>query len=311
LLAALGAARALPPPRHADAAVATAAAERRAATAFETMRRAEAFLREERVRQRILPDGEAASDSSGLLGGEMTPLVTTLGSLEAKRLSTNPEWARVLTLKLEEAGISRGDFVAAGFSGSFPGLNLALASACQALGAHLAAVSSVTASTWGANQPGFTWPEMEAMLVEAGRLKRASVAVAAGGDADVASDLDEEGRVLAARIRDAAAARLGVPALRPASFREAVETRLAAYRRSANGRRTALYVNVGGADASIGRSAAFLHLRSGFLPPVPFGRPDEQGVTAHLAHDGVRILVVLNVRELALRWGIPLAGPGA
>jgi tetratricopeptide (TPR) repeat protein len=30
--------------------------------------------------------------------------------------------------------------------------------------ARVVAVSSVTASTWGANQPGFTWPEIEALL---------------------------------------------------------------------------------------------------------------------------------------------------
>lgn len=287
-----------------------AAVARRAAAAADTMARAEAFLRAERERLGIRPEGEAAGDTSGLLGGEVTPLMTTLGSLEAKRLTTNPEWARVLTVRLADAGIGAGDLVAAGFSGSFPGLNLALAAACRALGVELVAISSVTASTWGANQPGFTWPEMEAMLAHRGILDRVSIAVTAGGDADVALDLDAEGRAMAARVRNEAARRLGVPIIEPRDFREAVAKRLAAYRRAANGRRIALYANVGGADASLGRSSAVLRLRSGFLPAVPFGRPREQGVTARLAGEGVPVLVLLNVRDLALRWGVPLASAG-
>lgn len=275
--------------------------------AVETMKRGEARLMAERAREGVPAEGEAADDASGLLGGEVTPLMTTLGSLEAKRLSTNPEWARALTLRLAGAGLGAGDLVAASFSGSFPGLNLALAAACRALDARLVAVSSVTASTWGANQPGFTWPEMEARLVGAGIIPRASIGVTAGGAGDMALDLEAGDRALAWRVRDQAAARLGVPALQPRHFDEAVRLRLAAYRRAANGRRIALYVNVGGAEASMGRSDAVLRLRSGFLPAVPFGRRGEQGVMARLAAEGVPMLMLLNVRELALGWGVPLS----
>jgi poly-gamma-glutamate system protein len=293
------------------AAVASPAASlaKSAAEAAEHMRRAERFLHDERLRRGILADRDALPDWSGLLGAEVTPLMTTLGTLEAKRIATNPEWARVLTIRLAGAGVARGDIVAAGFSGSFPGLNLAIIEACGALGADIVAVSSVTASTWGANQPGFTWPEIEAALVEARLIRRASIAVTAGGDADRALDLEPEGRALACRVRDAAARRLGVPVIDPSDFHDAVRRRLAAYRRAANGRPLALYANIGGADASLGRSAAILRHRSGFLPAAPFGRPGDQGVTARMAADGVPVLLLLNVRDLALRWGVPLAGP--
>jgi poly-gamma-glutamate system protein len=289
----------------------SAALAARAHQAETAMRRAEAFLATERARLGVLPDEEARPDPSGLIGGEVTPLMTTLGSLEAKRIATNPAWARELTLRLAGAGIGSGDVLAASLSGSFPGLNLALAAACQALGAELVAISSVTASTWGANQPGFTWPEIEARLVDAGLVGRVSIAVTAGGEGDVASDLEGEDRKLALAIRDAAARRLGVPALAPAGFDEAVRARLAAYRRVANGRRISLYVNVGGANASLGRSAAILKLRSGFLPPAPVGARHDQGVASLLAAEGVPILMLLNVRDLALRWGIPLSGASA
>jgi poly-gamma-glutamate system protein len=289
------------------AQAAPGAPDSRAAAAMRTMRDAEALIRAAKAEAAV--PAEVAGDATGLIGGEYTPLVTTLGSLEAKRTATNPLWAAVLTRRLSAEGIGPGDVVAAGFSGSFPGLNLAVMAAVRALGAELVAVSSVTASTWGANQPGFTWPEIECRLVRRGILPRASVAIAAGGDDDNARELDPDARAMAGRIRDTAAACLGAVALRPSDLRDAVGQRLSIYRVAANGRPIALYVNVGGTSASLGRSIAVLRLRSGFAPPVPFDRSEDRGVMAMFAEQHVRILTLLNIRDLALRWGVPLAGP--
>ena len=81
---------------------------------------------------------------------------------------------------------------------------------------------------------------------------------------------------------------------------------MAAYRRAANGRRIVLYVNVGGTAASLGSSDAVLRLRSGFLPALPFDRSEGRGVMARFAEQGVPVLTLLNIRDLAIRWGIPL-----
>ena len=279
----------------------------RAARAERAMRDAEAALRAAKAAAGVV--SEAGVDGSGLIGSELTPLVTTLGSLEAKRISTNPVWAAVLTRQMAAVGIGPGDVIAAGFSGSFPGLNLAVAAAADALDAKLMAISSVTASTWGANQPGFTWPEMECLLAPA-IIPRASIAVTAGGDGDMARDLESDGRRMASSIRDDAARRLGAAALTPASVDDAIRQRMSAYRRAANGRAIVLYVNVGGTSASLGESPAVLGLRSGFLRPGPFDRSERRGVMARFAEQGVRVLTLLNIRDLAVRWGVPLTGGG-
>ena len=294
------------PPRRA-AATFGARLEERAAGAERAMRGAEAVLRAAKAAAGIV--SEAGVDPSGLIGSELTPLVTTLGSLEAKRISANPAWAAVLTRQMAAAGIGPGDVIAAGFSGSFPGLNLAVAAAARALDADLIAISSVTASTWGANQPGFTWPEMEC-LVAPGSIPRASIAVTAGGDGDVALDLEPDGRRMAAAIRDETARRLGVAALKPNDFADAIRQRMSAYRKAANGRPIVLYVNVGGTAASLGESSAVLNLRSGFVRPGPFDRSERRGVMARFAEQGVRVLTLLNIRDLAVRWGVPLVVPG-
>ena len=278
----------------------------RANAAGEVMRRAEALIRAAKADSAVSAD--SSGDLSGLIGGEWTPLVTTLGTLESKRTATDPRWAAVLTRRLSAEGIRRGDLIAAGFSGSFPGLNLAVMAAARELGADLVAVSSVTASTWGANQPGFTWPEIECHVVRAGLLPRASAAVTAGGDDDSGSGLEPDAKALAAQIRDQAASCLGAAPLRSSDFRDAVGRRLALYRRAAGGRPIALYINVGGTAASLGRSPTVLRLRSGFVPAVSFDRSEDRGVMARFAEQHVSVLTLLNVRDLALRWGIPLGG---
>jgi poly-gamma-glutamate system protein len=277
---------------------------RRAHAAQSIMERAGEVIRNARRAEGVESEGADARPTSSLIGAEWTMLTTTLGSLEAKRLSTSSGWASALVVRLHAAGLRKGDRVAAGFSGSFPGLNLAVAAACQVLDLKLLAVSSVTASTWGANQPGFTWPEIEARLVEAGVLWQASIAVSVGGASDRGFDLDADARAVAERIARASAGRLRVPVLAPADFDQAVAMRLDAYARASSGRPIQLYVNVGGTEASMGRSLAILRLRNGFLPSVPFDFSRERGVMARFGERGVPVLTLLNVRDLAARWGI-------
>lgn len=266
------------------------------------MGQAESFVRREKIAQGI----PVEVFSRGLIGDEYNELTTTLGSLSAKRTAENPLWASILVKRLWLAGLRRGDLVAAGISGSFPGLNLALALACENLGLRLAAISSVTASTHGANQPGFTWPELEAMLVAQGYFHAVSVGLAAGGSGDVAADLQPEGQALAKAIAERSAARLGARLLVPESEREAIAKRVSLYRDIAEGKRIALYVNIGGTEASLGSSAAVLELSSGFLPAIPFDLSETRGVMAMMMEADIPVLSLLNIRDLALKWGVPI-----
>jgi len=278
------------------------AIEAAAISAETEMSQAESFLTQEKIAAGI----PVEVFSRGLIGDEYNDLTTTLGSLSAKRTAENPLWASVLVKRLWLAGLREGDLVAAGMSGSFPGLNLALALACENLGLRLVAISSVTASTHGANQPGFTWPEMEGMLVAQGFFRAVSAGIAAGGSGDVAADLQPEGRALALAIAERSAARLGARLLVPADERDAAAKRVSLYRDIAKGKRIALYVNIGGTEASLGSSAAVLELSSGFLPAIPFDLSETRGVMAMMMEAGVPVLSLLNIRDLALKWGVPI-----
>lgn len=242
--------------------------------------------------------------SRGLIGDEYNVLTTTLGNLSAKRSAENPEWAEALVRELWRFGLKRGDVLAVGMSGSFPGLNIALISAAQALGLDVLAVSSVTASSYGANQEGFTWPELELHLVKAGIISRTSLGISLGGSDDSGIDLQPEGRELAERIASECSAALGARLLGKGGFSQSVEERLDLYKEAARGRRISLYVNIGGTQASMGEGSAVLELSSGFIEARAFDLGRNRGVMARMMEEGVPVLSLLNIRELGFKWGI-------
>jgi poly-gamma-glutamate system protein len=243
-------------------------------------------------------------DRAALIGVELSPLMTTMGSLESKRLATDPGWARALVWQLAAHGVTGGTTVLASFSGSFPGLNIAVMAACRALDARVVAVSSVTASTWGADEPGVTWPEMEAAIVRAGVLPAASVAIGLGGARDSARDLSEEGRALALGIQQSAASALGAVTLRSTTLAEAVAQRMAAYRAALGATRPVVYVNVGGNHASLGGARADLRHEEGWILPSRTTAAAASSVVAAWLADGVPVLNLLDVKSLARAWGL-------
>ncbi len=249
---------------------------------------------------------EIPPGSRGLVGEAYNDLTTTLGSLSAKMTAENSAWASVLTKELWREGLSRGDFVALGMSGSFPGLNLAFICAAQALGLKVAAVSSVTASTYGANQEGFTWPEIEVLLAGFGIIQPVTKGISLGGEEDRAEDLQLEGQEAALSIAVKSAKVLGAENIGSHGLTVSVDERLALYKKESGASRISLYVNIGGTLASMGQGDAALELSSGFLEPRSFDLGKQRGVMARMMEEGIPVLSLLNVKDLALKWGIPL-----
>ncbi len=254
-------------------------------------------------------DASVDPNRTGLIGVEWSSITTTLGDLQAKRTAANPLWAAYVARRMADAGVREGDVVWATFSGSFPGLNLAVMAAAQAMDVRLYAVSSLTASMWGANLPGFTWADMEAAVRGAGLLSHGSVAVTLGGDYDRGPELfaglagDPGGG--AAALREAAS-RHSWPLLEPRRFAggrgDAHPTTLAeAGRRE----RPSLLINAGGGHASLGdcRDPWPTGLTVG--PRACRGVP---GLMHVMSADGVPVLHLLNVHALAAATGIPFDG---
>jgi poly-gamma-glutamate system protein len=250
---------------------------------------------------------DALNDPNGtcLIGPELSPLFTTLGQLEAKRTSTNPDFAGLIARLLMDAGVGAGDRVAIGASGSFPGLLVAALAAVEALGGEPVTVLSLGSSSFGATRTDFHLLDLHRFMEDGGWVSRRPAAVSLGGSGDSGAGFDPDfRRSLIQEIRHE-----GIPLLDAPDLRANVVERMAVYGEPA------AFINIGGAEANLGTSPKILEVPPGLSEEMALPPLQQRGVLFEMAARGVPVIHLLHVQGLALRYGlpwdpIPLPGPG-
>ena len=236
-----------------------------------------------------------------LIGPEYTPLFTTLGQLEAKRTTTNPDVAALLAHLFGRAGVSAGDTIAVGASASFPALLIATQCAAEEMRVHPVVVLSVGASSYGATRPDFNLLDMHQLLVAKGVLRTSAAAVSLGGEGDVGAEFEESLTGSIARRVEAS----GIPFLHDPTLRGSVAKRMEIYGGVLGKRPVAAFVNIGGSDANIGTSPLVLDVRPGVHTDLELPAPRERGVLYEMAAQGVPVIHLLYIRGLVLQHGLP------
>lgn len=237
---------------------------------------------------------------SQLIGEEYTPITTTLGTYDAKVLSANPEFAAVAVELLSSGGIKRGDTVAMNMSSSFPALNIAAIAAVDALGAKPIIVSSVGASTWGANRPDFTWLDMEKELVDNGVWPWRSSAAGIGGGSDQGYGLSPEGMA----VINSAIQRTGIRPVGGTTLSEAIECRLSLYKKENQGYLPKVLVNVGGNHVIFGEHGHDAFLREGLTIGYRPSLAMSEGLAAEFIKNNRSVIHFINIQRLAARYNI-------
>jgi poly-gamma-glutamate system protein len=259
-------------------------------------------LKKERQRRHIPINHDADPAQTGLIGDLLSPIASNTGHLPAKQTAINPNFAAVVAHQLRTAEVERGDVVAVGMSGSFPGLNVAVYAALESLGTRPIVIASASASQWGATNPRFTWLDMERALQKARIFSNRSVAASLGGIDDRALGLSGAGK----RLLVKAIERADLPLIEVESYEESVEKRMGVYRQHAAGRPVKAYVNVGGGTASVGTRVGKRMFRPGLNRSTPVGDiPDS--VMLRFSQAGVPVVHLSHVSKLANRYGLPLA----
>lgn len=249
-------------------------------------------------------------NQTGLIGQEMTNLTTTLGDLEAKRTLTNPNFASLMVILLKKAGVTEGQNVAIGASGSFPGALVATSCAVEAIGANPTIIYSLGSSMWGANMEGLTILEIHNILRRDDIISFDVEAASLGGSNDVAGTLGSEIREELKGIIKGSAAKL----LYLSEFRDNVKARMDIYRQSAD-QEVKVFVNIGGAAANMGKSSQVLNLNPGINRVNQLPVKEKRGVIYEMAAKNIPIIHILNIKGLALKYQlpwdpIPLPSPG-
>lgn len=258
------------------------------------------------IRAERLARGLSLSDEDylgiGLLGEPSTSITTTTGAVAAKRTSQLPVMAAMCVRLLDEAGLSSGDVIGACFSGSFPGLNVALVCAADALGMQIRYISSIGASSYGANLPTFTAPEILLCLYEKGLISSPPLMATPGGDADMGLNMlgivleDEPDLIQSIRSRIETA---GVPFIIEPDYEKNLQLRRSCYGD------IDCFVNVGGNVAGMGRDGNGYLLGQGVLHSSGYPLTEQSGLLEIYLQEGLPAIQLLNLKQLCAEYSIP------
>ncbi|RJP76918.1 MAG: poly-gamma-glutamate system protein [Candidatus Zixiibacteriota bacterium] len=242
-------------------------------------------------------------NQSALIGVQYSLITTDEGDLGAKLTSINPNFAAVILQMLLDAEVQQGDQVAVAFTGSFPALNLATIIACEVLGAEPVIVTSVGASMWGANEPEFTYLDMERILYKQGLIRHRSLAASIGGGEDIGRSVSLAGRGLI----EESILRNNVALIGGKSLEENQELRRQLYRQKAQGILYKVFINVGGGSAVLGSTENGDLIPPGLSKVYLQKNYPSRGLIHEFWEMGVPVIHLLNVDRLANQYGLPRA----
>lgn len=278
--------------------------------AVRLMQEAERAILDVKGEKGVTVDPRNDPTRSGIVGPQFTLITTDRGSQTSKSLAASPNFAAAVTQMMLQARVREGDLVAVGMTGSLPGMNLAVLSACRAIGAEPVIITSAGSSMFGATDPEMTWLDMETVTSAKRLWPFHTLAASLGGGGDVGRGLSPAGRQLLVDAIQRNGARL----LDPPTVFEAVRQRVALYDSVAAGRGKpiALYVNVGGGVASLGGAQNGRLIPPGLSRRLTTRNYPNRGVINVLGERRIPVIHLLQIEKLAREFEITdaAANPG-
>jgi len=258
-------------------------------------------IRSAKERLGLLMTEEIDPNRTGLIGPEYSTITTSLGILEAKRTTTNPDLAAAFVRIISRLNFVPGDAIVLVLSGSFPGANIASIMAVESLGLKPIIVHSLGSSMFGATDPEFNWLEIYAELFSKGILDKQAGFVVLGGDGSAAVNMESAG-VTALR---ASVQRIGIQLLekRPTSaLIDAVEAEVNGLLEPG---RTVALLNVGGSLIGLGTCMNSDKFPVGIIRKKIVCQDGIPGLMVRFSNRGIPIIHALNIRSLAKQWNLP------
>lgn len=240
-----------------------------------------------------------------IIGSQFSEITSGRGSLPVKLSTTNPNFAAMVVQLILDAGLKSGDHIAVCATGSFPALNIATVAAAEALGLEVSLITSTTSSSWGANNPNFTYVDMQQYLFAKSLMNTYILAGSIGANNDIGKTLSPEGR----RLAKEAILRNDIPFLAGENLQENIDLRMHYFSRQekALDKPIKLYINVGGGVASLGSSENADQLPSGLVQELKLAQfPDKRGVVFEMAAKRTPVINLLHLSRLMERYDLPI-----
>ena len=264
-------------------------------------------LKKSRLENSIFIDIENDPNETGIVGVPYSLITTDEGDLDAKLTTLDPNFSAVIVDLLFTAGLEKNDTIAVMLTGSMPGANIALLSACQVMGIHPIIISSIGASQWGANQVDFTWLDMEDILVQNKLINSRSVASSIGGRNDMGRLLSPLGRdLIMENIKN-----YDLPLIRENRLADNIKKRTDIYNEYHPIDKYDGVVNIGGGVASLGTSFNYR-----LIPPGIVNRSDIvdidnssgiEGAFSYFLKRNITGLHILNIKSIIENYNLPFA----
>ncbi len=233
---------------------------------------------------------------SGMIG-DMAPLVgnsitTSLGDLKAKQTSTNPNFTSLIMDYLMKLNIKENDSVAVNFSSSFPALNVGVLIALDTLNIKSYIMSSLGASTYGANIIEFNYLIMEETLYDAGIINRQTEVMSLGGDNDNLSNISLNDEAF---INGLYETYNYYHQIKEPNIEKNVKYRYRLYKENLTNIKA--FINVGGTVTS--RGLGIKEYDNGIIKPKRININKSSGLIDYFLNDGVSVINLLNIVDLA------------
>ena len=264
-------------------------------------------LKKSRLENSIFIDIENDPNETGIVGVPYSLITTDEGDLDAKLTTLDPNFSAVIVDLLFTAELEKNDTIAVMLTGSMPGANIALLSACQVMGIHPIIISSIGASQWGANQVDFTWLDMEEILIENKLINSRSVASSIGGRNDMGRLLSPLGRdLIMENIKN-----YDLPLIRENRLADNIKKRTDIYNEYHPIDKYDGVVNIGGGVASLGTSFNYR-----LIPPGIVNRSDIvdidnssgiEGTFSYFLKKNIIGLHILNIESIIENYNLPFA----
>ena len=259
------------------------------------------IIGQEKKARNIISDANSNTPYNYLIGNDFTLTTTTLGSLNAKEIATNPDFSALMVRLIKEANVKDNETVGVITSGSFPSLAISTLAALQTLKINIVLMSSLGASSYGANQEGASWIDMETWLIEKGNLQYKSEIISRGAENDIGFGLTDEGIYLL----DEAANRNKKTFFLPNNLSHSINKRVEIF----TSKNISLLINIGGNQAALGRCTHSVSIPNGLNASIELCNDKDRGVIQEMNSAGVPIINLLNIKELANKYGMDIS-PG-
>lgn len=270
--------------------------------AADKMASAEKLIYKAKIDKGYKIDSSLDPNKTALIGREYTDITTTLGDLKAKRTATNPDFAALISRYFYQLNLKKGDKIAVGASGSFPGLILAVLSAAEVFDLNVSLIYSVGSSMYGANIPDFTFIDMLYYLNKKSVLTTKITALSLGGDNDRADNLFfVESKETFFNI----ASKTDIPLIYEDTLKESIEKRINILEKNSGNEKFKCFINIGGASANFGNTASSIKFQNGLTIP---GKLDikytENGLISYYLNKNIPVIHLLNIENLARKSGV-------